>query len=273
MTVTESLAVDALTPIDPFSPVARYRQISNQLAALIVDERPGMRLPSEFDLVAHLGVSRATATQALRDLEQRGLVYRRQGRGTFVADADRAVRSNRAANLPSFSEDLRATGRTTGERVIAIDDLAPPDDVASALGLGAGETVWRIERVIVSDGEPVVHVQSWLPSALFEPLDSSQVEMSSLYEQLRTRTGAAARPTVADEQWSAASAPAGTARLLELGKGMPVMRVVRTAYLSDQTPAEFSISYVRGETFSVSIHIDARRDLSRVLAHTAAVGE
>jgi GntR family transcriptional regulator len=269
----ESLAVDALGPLDPDSPVARYRQISNQLAALIADERAGVRLPSEFDLVAHLGVSRATATQALRDLEHRGLVYRRQGRGTFVADADRAIRSNRAASLPSFSEDLRAAGRTTRERVIAIENVEAPADVAASLAISAGDAVWRIERIIVGDGEPVVHVLSWLPAALFEPLDATEIENSSLYEQLRTTTGTAGRPSIADEQWSAASAPPDTARLLELSKGTPVMRVVRTAYLSDQTPAEFVVSYVRGETFAVSIHIDSGRDLSRVLSQMAAIGE
>ena len=271
MTKREPLPANELRQLDQASPVAKYRQISNQLAALILDKQPGARLPSEFDLVARLGVSRATATQALRDLEQMGLVVRRQGRGTFVADTDRAIRSDRASHLPSFSEDLRAAGRTTRERVIAFQSTAAPADVAAALDISVGEPVWQIERTIVSDGEPVVHVKSWLPFTLFEPLNRTQIQNSSLYEQLRTTAGVPARPTIADEHWSAASAPEETAPLLELARGAPVMRVVRTAYLSDHTPAEFAVSYVRGETFSVSIHIDAGNDLSPVLTHAEEI--
>lgn len=270
VTEIETLGAENLTPLDVNSPVARYRQISNQLAELILDVHPGARLPSEFDIVARLGVSRATATQALRDLEQRGLVYRRQGRGTFAADSDRAIRSNQAATLPSFSEDLRAAGRTTHERVIAFDKVGAPAEVAAALAIDRDDEVWRIERVIVGDGEPVVHVLSWLPCTVFASLTPSAIEKSSLYEELQTASGTPGRPSVADEEWSAAAAPPAIARLLELRTGVPVMRVVRTAYLGDRTPAEFVVSYVRGETFSVSIHIDSARDRSRVLSHVSA---
>jgi len=264
-----SLPVEALAMLDPNSPIARYRQISDQLARLMQDVRPGLRLPSEHELVRHLGVSRATATQALRDLEQRGLVYRRQGRGTFVADTDRAIRSNASGTLPSFSEDLRKAGKSTRERVIAVGVVAAPSDVSSALGLPAEEPVWRIERVIVSDDEPVVHLTSWLPVATFPTLDPVAIESTSLYEQLESAPDSPGRPCFADEHWSAASAPVGTAPLLEIPRDVPVMRVLRTAYLADQTPAEFVISYVRGETFAVFMRIGAHSQGGRVLEQLA----
>jgi GntR family transcriptional regulator len=265
-----SLPVTSLTALDPDSAIPRYRQISDQLARLVQDMRPGLRLPSEHELMRHLGVSRATATQALRDLEQRGLVHRRQGRGTFVADIDRAIRSNASSTLPSFSEDLRKAGRSTSERVIAINRMTAPYDVASTLGLSETDSVWRIERVIVSDGEPVVHLTSWLPVAVFPALDSSSIEASSLYEQLERTPGSPGRPCFADEHWSAASAPKATAALLEIPSNVPVMRVLRTAYLADQSPAEFVISYVRGETFAVFMRIGGDRSTAgRVLEHVA----
>ena len=269
----DELLVTELQPLDVDSPVSRYRQIADQLARLILDARPGVRLPSEHELVAHLGVSRATATQALRELEQRGVVYRRQGRGTFVADTDRAIRSNRAGTLPSFSDDLRNAGHSTSERVIELVEVDAPDDVAAALELADGARVWRLERVIVSDGEPVVHVTSWLPTAVFGALDREAIEQTSLYEQLETAPGSPGRPCFADEHWSAASAPASIAALLEVTRGVPVMRVTRTAYLHDQSRAEYVLSYVRGETFAVSMRIDAHEHHGRVLEHLSGSGE
>lgn len=45
---------------------------------------PGAMLPNEFDLAADLGVSQGTARKALSSLEDRAIVERRQGKGTFV---------------------------------------------------------------------------------------------------------------------------------------------------------------------------------------------
>ncbi|PVW02186.1 hypothetical protein DEA06_16050 [Microbacterium sp. Gd 4-13] len=262
----EALGADVLRDLDTDSHVSRYRQIADQLAAVILDQRPGVRLPSEFEIVQRLSVSRATATQALRDLEQRGLVIRRQGRGTFVADSSRAIRSNRAGILPSFSEDLRAAGRQTREQVITLEVVGAPSEVAATLGLIAGDDVWRVERLIVSDGDPVVHLTSWLPCALVPTLTRSAIEQGSLYEQLEKIEGSPGRPCSADEQWTAASALTETATLLAVPRHTPVMRVSRTAYLHDQRAVEYSISYVRGEIFAVSLHIDAHshRSLAQI---------
>lgn len=263
MNAPPPISVDVFDPIDPLSPVARYRQISDRLASMITDAVPGTRVPSEPEIVARLGVSRATATQALHDLEQRGLVVRRQGKGTFVADSERVIRTNRTGTLPSFSEDLRKAGRSTRERVIALDVAGALEEVATALAIRVGQEVWRIERVIVSDGEPVVHLVSWLPWAVFGTLTRKEIEQSSLYEQLRTADGSPLRPCAADESWSAETAPAATAALLELPTDRPVMKVVRTAFLHDGTAAEHSIAYVRGETFAVSMRIDAHNHPGR----------
>lgn len=262
----ESIDVTTLDELDPSSDTPRYRQIADRLAARIQDRSPGVRLPSEHELVRHFRVSRATSTQALRDLEQRGLVYRRQGRGTFVAEIDRAVRSNVAATLPSFSEDLRAAGHTTSERVLSVERARKPSEVASTLALGPESEVWRIERIIISDGEPVVHLVSWLPVAVYPRVDAAQIESGSLYEALASVAGPGGRPAAADEQWSAAQAPEATARHLEVARHTPVMRVMRTAYLEDGTPVESSLSYVRGESFAVAIRIGRGAPGLRVLA-------
>lgn len=265
------ISIEEVQPLDKESSVARYRQISDQLARLMQDSRPGCRLPSEHQIVHRLGVSRATATQALRDLEKRGLAYRRQGRGTFVADTDRAIRTNLFGTLASFSEDLRRSGHTTNERVVSFEAVVAPAEIATALKLVAGDLVWRVERVIVSDGEPVVHLTSWVPQRNVPTLDPVAIEASSLYEQLSGSAGSLGRPCSADEQWSAVSASAETADLLELSRAVLVMRVTRLAFYHDHSPAEFAVSYVRGETFEVSISIESHQHRARTLTKLAVV--
>src|SRR3954453_23976762 len=52
---------------------------------------PGQRLPTEAELMQQYGVSRTTVTRTLRDLEHRGVIWRRQGSGTFVKEIKRTA--------------------------------------------------------------------------------------------------------------------------------------------------------------------------------------
>ena len=63
-----------------------YMKVFNTVVQRIVDGSyvPGSMLPSEFDLAGELEVSQGTARKALIELEQKGIVQRRQGKGTFV---------------------------------------------------------------------------------------------------------------------------------------------------------------------------------------------
>lgn len=63
-----------------------YEQIASQIQVMMASQRlrPDDRLPPERDLAERLGVNRATVRAAVRSLEQRGLVERRVGSGTYV---------------------------------------------------------------------------------------------------------------------------------------------------------------------------------------------
>jgi GntR family transcriptional regulator len=249
------LPVERLRPLDPGSGVPRYRQIADQIAVLISDAEPGVRLPSEHEMAAHLGVSRATAIQALKDLENRGLVHRKQGRGSFTADTDRAIRVVGSSWLPSFSDDLSKAGRSTSEHVLVCAAVRAPAEVSNALELPADTRVWHVARVIYSGGEPVIHAASWLSMQVYPEIDRDEIESSSLYRYLQARYGAAARPSTAEEQWSAQAALRPVATALAIPAGAPVMRVRRRALLREGVPVEYALSYVRAETFAVSFRI------------------
>ena len=65
------------------------QQTAERLYNSIVAEgtlRPGDKLPNEVELSQQLGVSRATLREALRTLEDQGVVEVRRGLGTFVSE-------------------------------------------------------------------------------------------------------------------------------------------------------------------------------------------
>jgi GntR family transcriptional regulator len=80
------------------SGVPFYRQIVDQVAELIRAGQlpPGARLPSFRELAPQLLVSLITVRRAYADLEQAGLIVRRQGQGTFVEDEVETVSKRHA---------------------------------------------------------------------------------------------------------------------------------------------------------------------------------
>jgi DNA-binding transcriptional MocR family regulator len=103
--------------------------LHQQLAAALADaaERgellPGTKLPPERELAVQLGVARTTVSAAYKQLELRGLVARRQGRGTHVSGTEGAQAGGRAAELTTSLQRNVLFRRLGQEQADAVDLL------------------------------------------------------------------------------------------------------------------------------------------------------
>jgi GntR family transcriptional regulator len=148
----------------------------------------GTRLPSEPQLAAELGVSRATVRDALRALEQEGLVRRVQGSGTFVAHP--RVPNSLDMNF-GVTAAIRQGGMHPGvEQARHWTEPAAASE-AERLALGPGEDVLVIDRVRTADGRPVVVSRDVLPSKLLDERDEviEALLAGSIYEVLEDEFG------------------------------------------------------------------------------------
>src|SRR5208337_1838106 len=107
-----------------------YLRIASDLMAVIKTAEPHTLLPSEPELVKKYGVSRGTVKQALDELEYQSFIYRRHGKGTFVAEP-RILRHSRT--VPSFSEDIRRRGHAPSIRLVSLGQETPNSRVCAAL--------------------------------------------------------------------------------------------------------------------------------------------
>jgi DNA-binding GntR family transcriptional regulator len=148
-----------------------YQIVAESLIAAIQrGEHPvGSELPSETALCARFNVSRNTVREAVRLMEQAGLVSRRQGIGTRV-ERD-SINQQYIQTLASIS-DLGQYVRETKRRVLGIEDVA-----AAAVDIplpGRDDALWRrLEalRYVEDAARPVAWTQVFLPTAYGEVLN------------------------------------------------------------------------------------------------------
>src|SRR5919109_2736377 len=114
--------------------------------------RPGERLPPEQELSAHLGISRGTLRTALRRLEERGEIVRRQGSGTFVGrSAVPAALGERLERLEPYSSLAERRGLTLSSVDLHVERRAVGVEVGEALGLAPIAPVTTIARTLMAD--------------------------------------------------------------------------------------------------------------------------
>ncbi len=100
-----------LAPISTAADGALYQQIIDRLQREISEGRlvPGAALPSFRQLAEDLLVSVITVKRAYEELERQGVIFRRQGLGTFVAEhgPDRSRRARLSAAEDFFRSAIR----------------------------------------------------------------------------------------------------------------------------------------------------------------------
>lgn len=164
----------------PARSLPAYLQIEEELGEQIEsgDLQSGTRMPTERMLSDAFGVSRMTVRAALARLEQRGLIVRRQGSGTYVA---RPKLRQDATHLRGFFEASVGQGVFPVSRVVERTEIVATRHLSQELGLGHGETVYKVVRVRSVGGTPVVLETSFFPVRIVPGLLDLDLERSSIY--------------------------------------------------------------------------------------------
>ena len=252
--------------IDPSSDRAVYKQIADHLRAAIGRERlgPGDQLPSEAQLMAHYGVARMTARNALRLLQDEGLITAEHGRGVYVRArppvrrlaSDRFAQRHRKEGKAAFLVEADQVAAQADVDMIKVTTSKPPADVAQLLQLPATrKTVVRSRRYLL-DGRPVETAVSYIPTDLASgtPIAEPNPGPGGIYARLEESGHVLERFT---EEVSARMPTPDEARVLALPPGVPVFRLVRTAFDTDDRPVEVCDTIMASDAYLLSYELPA----------------
>jgi GntR family transcriptional regulator len=231
----------AVGKLDEASSLPLYQQLQRALRQAIESRviGPDDALPPERDLASDFKVSRITVRKALDGLVSEGMLVRRQGSGTFV----RTRVEKNFSKLTSFSEDMRARGRTP--RSVWLRRAAGTVTPEEALTLRAspGTPVYRFHRIRFADDAPMALEYATILAACLPSVDAVE---SSLYAALER---AGHRPVRALQRLRAVLFNAEQAELLKGREGDAGLLVERLGFLADGRAAEFTQSYYRGDIY------------------------
>lgn len=242
------LEIDNSPPLYRRNGIPLYHQIQQRLLEQIQSGafKPSEPLPSIQKLASQMGVSQMTVRQAVKSLCELGVIYSRQGKGTFVS---RVKLERDFRQVLSFSEETRARGATPHSRLISFRIQMPNRETREALALGHNEKIFRLRRIRYADSVPMGIECSCLPVNLCPDLLETFDPESSLYQKLAEQYRIQLVET--KEVVEVGKVSDEDAQFLEIAPQSPVFVFTRLSFVESGRPVEYVRSIYRGDRYKI----------------------
>lgn len=212
--------------------------------------RPDEAIPGERQLMEIHRVSRMTVRQAIGDLVNEGILYRRHGSGTFVSPRQPEWP---LVKLYGLVEELKFAGHEPTVTLIDTYDQEPSAEAKRELQLGEEVRVFVYLRLISVGGKPILLTRSHISHdtrGLFENLNIN-IAKEVIYEQLET---CGYQISHAVQSVTAALPTTEEAKFLECDTTEPVLVLRRTTYLSGGYPVIYTRAlYTRDYAYTIRL--------------------
>lgn len=231
------------------APTPLYEQIKSIVKKDISEGnyKIGEKLPSEVKFAQMYGVSVITTRKALFELEQEGIVDRKQGKGTFVKEKKI---TKRMTSIASFTELCNSLGVKAGAEDIEKKIIIPKKRIQESLELDDNAMVVYVSRVRYADDDPVVIEKNYF-SIDYGYLINEDLVDKSLFKILKQKSGF--KIGNSNKSIDIVRAEKEHSRLLKVNIGDPLLRISSIAYLVEDTVAYVGEQIIKAEKFTITI--------------------
>lgn len=225
-------------------------QLREEILAIIEQEglRPGDRLPTEAAIASRFGVARTTAREALKLLEQDGIVDVRHGSGRYLSQV--ATLERPITRLESVTEMMAALGYSVTNQVISVTLRGAKRDEAASFGLAEGDTVIELERIRLHGEEPLIYSVDVIPRTIID-VPVEEVDWSGSLLGLLETNGA--RVTSAMAQLRVETLPEAGQRAMGRRSSYPWILLVQRNIDENAAVVILSRDYHRYDSFSFNV--------------------
>jgi GntR family transcriptional regulator len=226
-----------------------YKQLLDVLRLQIEDGeiKPEQPIPSERSLCKKYRISRITVRQSIGKLITEGLLYKKQGKGTYVSP--RKVNQG-LVRFVNFARTVLELGLKPSTRILESEILPADVQIAKLLEIPVTSHISKLSLLGLGDDEPLVFYESSFPLFLGKKMAKEAVKMEkrkipfSTYD-LYGKTGSISpRFVVSDERLSV---------LLKVKRGSPIFMITSIFQTIDHHPLEFRKALYRGDRYKFHI--------------------
>jgi GntR family transcriptional regulator len=211
----------------------------------------GTLLPPESHFVSRLGISRGTLREAMRVLEEEGVIKRKQGVGTLICDTKNLIRSTLDIN-ESVSEMIIGKGMKPGSKDTKFKKIAAGKQLSKKLNLTPGDPVISLSRVRMANNSPVAYTIDFFPPALVPDNFPQDFKSGSLYTYMEERLGLELSNSMLKIQ--PIKAPNSIARSLEMKQGDLLLLLEQTDTNTNNVPMLYSEEYFVADRFEFIVY-------------------
>lgn len=207
--------------------IPKYFVLKKDLIQKIETEEfdPEIPIPSERELMEKYQVSRITVRRAVDELVASGYLYKVQGKGTYVKGDDY---SQDLFAITSCTDDVIRLGKTPSKKVVISEIVRADAKRSRILNVTGNDSLYRLGRITMADGEPLNYTLTYLPQKLFPGIEKYDFQTNSLYQLIQEEYGvklAKSRRTV-----EAVLTSEEIAEYLDIDEQMPVILFGCTTY-------------------------------------------
>jgi len=218
-----------------------YQEVKQKITEDLVRGRypMGQALPAEKDLSKELDVSIGTLRKAVDELVAEGIVVRRQGRGTYVAEHDLKRLLYYFFHVVKHDADKKANPRV---ELVSLTSAIASKEEANKLQMKEGAAVWRLVNCLYLEDQCVMIDHITLDKKRFKSLTRADFinREGSIYQLYQMKYG----QTVvrSSERLRAGLATKQYSEWLGLKPDSPVLIIRRVALGIQDEPLEWRVS-------------------------------
>ncbi|MDR3255336.1 MAG: GntR family transcriptional regulator [Synergistaceae bacterium] len=239
--------------LDKSSPKPLYLQLEEILRTSIHNGEwePNHAIPSEIELSRLYDVSRMTTRSVVTQLVNEGLLYRVQGKGTFVAEPKITTQS---LAYMGVREQLERMGYQIETKLVDFSETKADARVSDILEVSAGDALYYIRRVRFADGKHISLHTSYIPQSLAPGLTDENLESEQLCVILKRQFGL--DPASVSETLESVLANDKEADLLKIDRRFPLLMLEDVNKTASGKIFEYSKVLFRGDKIKLRFEYD-----------------
>jgi len=240
--------------VSKINPLPLYYQLKEILQEMIENEelKPGDMIPAERELCELQGVSRMTVNKAIMYLVNEGIIYREQGKGTFVSSPKE---KQQISKLKGFTEEMEDKGVKSQTKILSFKLKPATKQIKKILEIEDSQiNLIEVKRLRFSNDEPLAIETVWLPQHLFNDMTKDMIEGKSLYSIFREQYGI--NPIKAKQTIEPIILSEYECKLLNQNPNSIALMFKRTTYSNDGTPIEYTNSIYRSDRYKYEIILE-----------------